>query len=343
MNIVVLVGGLSMEREVSLSSGSKIYNALIDAGHNVMMLDIYMGYNGKIKNLQDLFSDEKAETYEIPPVPPTLSEIKENRAESPDGYFGNNVLKICRYADIVFIALHGADGENGKIQAAFDLLEIKYTGTGYNGSMLALDKHLSKQIMRYNGILTADWKTFQKSEYKEKVPPFDFPLVIKPSTEGSSIGVSIVYNKAEYENAINNAFLYGDKVVVEKYVSGREFSVGIVNSVVMPPIEIIPKENFFDYQNKYQKDCTQEVCPANISCEEEAEIKSITLKVHNILHLGNYSRIDFIQDAEGRFYCLEANTLPGMTPESLLPKEANAYGMDFVELCDSIAQYAYKR
>ncbi len=331
-----------MEREVSLSSGSKIYNALIDAGHRTMLLDIYMGYNEEIKNIDSLFSDSKTDTYEISSVPPSLSEVKKARIPSPDGYFGNNVLKICHYADIVFIALHGADGENGKIQAVFDLLGIKYTGTGYNGSMLALDKHLSKQIMSYNNILTAEWKTVQKSDCAHKNPPFDFPLVIKPSTEGSSIGVSIVYNKTDYENAINNAFLFGNNVVVEKYIAGREFSVGVVNSVILPPIEIIPNESFFDYQNKYQKNCTQEICPANLTDDEESQLKSLALKVHNILHLGNYSRIDFIQGTDGNFYCLEANTLPGMTPESLLPKEAKADGIDFSQLCNSIVQSAFQ-
>ena len=342
MNIVVLAGGLSMERDISLASGCQISNALIEAGHRVFLLDAYLGYEIKGTEIDRIFSDQKIQTCEIPIKPPTLEMIKTSRSGANDGYFGPNVLKICRYADVVFIALHGADGENGKIQATFDLLGISYTGSDYQGALFALNKDISKKLMRSNNILTADWKLLKKSDYQQNYIPDNFPVVIKPTYEGSSIGVSIVHNAQELTRAIETAFSYGDSVIVEKFIAGREFSVGILNQLALPPIEIIPKTGFFDYKNKYQANCTEEICPAELSLEQEAELQTIALNVHSSLCLGVYARIDFIQDFNGRFYCLEANTLPGMTPESLLPKESYAAGYTFSELCDEIVQHAVK-
>ena len=340
MNIVVLAGGLSTERDISLSSAFQIHDALIDRGHKVVMLDAYLGLTEEIDDIEKVFSDVKLGAYVIPETPPTLDNIKREKANTSEGYWGINVLKICKYADVVFIALHGADGENGKVQATFDLLGIAYTGTGYLGSALALNKHLSKQIMEQNHILTPKWKIINRAKVRDE-PKVNLPLVVKPVHEGSSVGVNVAYSIEEYKKALAEAFYYGESVLVEEYIEGREFSVGILRGIPLPPIEIVPNDNFFDYKNKYQANCTKEICPAVLPIDKTKEIQDIAVKVHHILQLGTYSRVDFIYK-DGAFYCLEANALPGMTPESLLPKEALVYGYSFSELCNELVEGAMK-
>lgn len=337
MKIAVLGGGLSSEREVSIASAYEIHDALIDKGHKVVFLDIYGGYEDAFDNLEEIFTDKKKGSYEIAKIPPKASELKENRVPSPDGFWGVNIITICKYADLVFIALHGAEGENGKVQAAFDLFGIKYTGTGYFGSALALDKHCSKQIMVQNQIITPDWEILSKSnDYQLK--KLKFPVVIKPVSEGSSIGVSIVKNQNELTSALVDGIQYGECLIAEEYIIGKELSVGILNHQALPVIEILPKAGFFNYHNKYQSDGAKEICPAELSMDITLQLQKTALKVHEILGLGIYSRIDFIYGVDKVIHCLEANTLPGMTSQSLLPKEAKAKGNSFADLCDDIVR-----
>lgn len=337
MNIAILGGGLSSEREVSIASAYEIHDALIDKGHKVVFLDIYGGFNEDIDKLDEIFTDKKRGSYEIAKTPPKVSELKKNRVPSPDGFWGVNILTICKYADLVFVALHGAEGENGKVQAAFDLFGIKYTGTGYFGSALALDKHCSKQIMVQNQILTPKWEFLSKSN-DFQLQKLEFPVVIKPVSEGSSIGVSIVKNQTEFETALTDAIHYGDCLIAEEYLIGKELSVGILNHQALPVIEILPEVGFFDYQNKYQSDGAKEICPAELPMDITLRLQKTAQKVHDILGLGIYSRIDFIYGEDKAIYCLEANTLPGMTSQSLLPKEAKAKGDSFADLCDEIVR-----
>lgn len=344
MKIVVLAGGLSPERDVSLSSGSLIANALREAGHRVFLLDVYEGISINENDFDSLFEDNsgKPYSYKVPDVEPDLNEIR-NRNNNGDSLIGPNVLKLCQFADVVFIALHGAMGENGQIQATFDVMGIKYTGTGYIGSLLAMDKDITKKLLRQAQIPTAEWITLSESIpldiVKEKI---GFPCVVKPCSAGSSIGVSIVDNFEDFSIAVNAAKKVDQCILVEKMISGREFSVGILNNVPLPVIEIIPKQGFYDYKNKYQAGLTEEICPANLSECDTKRIQALALKVHEALRLGTYSRIDFIQNKEGEFICLEANTLPGMTPTSLLPQEALACGISYVELCNCIINLALK-
>lgn len=336
MKIIVLAGGLSPERDVSLSSGALISNALIDNGHDVMLLDLYLGTNSG--DFPPIYRNNKSSfrySYEVTESQPDLEAVKSS-AKNGDCLVGDGVINLCREADIVFMALHGAEGENGQIQALFDLNSIKYTGSGYAASLIAMDKDLSKRIMRDSSILTADWE-YVDVRNKGDVSNISYPCVVKPCSCGSSVGVTIVENEAQLSKALELAEKYEDHVIVEKKISGREFSVGILNNRALPPIEIIPKSGWYDYKNKYQSGLTQEVCPADITGEICSLLQESALKVHNALRLGYYSRVDFILDENGRAYCLEANTLPGMTPTSLLPQEAAAVGISYNELCDMIA------
>jgi D-alanine-D-alanine ligase len=341
MKVVVLAGGLSPERDVSLSSGSLIANALREAGHNVLLLDVYEGISSDECDLPDLFEDKAGRpySYKVAEVEPDLDEIK-RRNNNGGALIGRNVLKLCQLADIVFIALHGAMGENGQIQATFDVMGIKYTGTGYIGSLLAMDKDISKKLMRQAGIPTAEWAVFTGGTVtaEEVACKIGLPCVVKPCSCGSSIGVSIVHSFDDLEKAMIIAEKIESEVLVEKKITGREFSVGILDGRALPVIEIVPKEGFYDYKNKYQSGCTQEICPASLSGNDTRRVQSLALKTHEILRLGTYSRVDFILDESGEFICLEANTLPGMTPTSLIPQEALASGISYIELCNQIVQ-----
>lgn len=344
MKIVVLAGGLSPERDVSLSSGALISNALMENGHDVMLLDLYLGENNN--EIEPVYRNSKSSfrfTYTVSENEPDLKTIK-NSVKNANGLVGSGVIALCRQADIVFLALHGAAGENGQLQALFDLNEIHYTGSGYVGSLIAMDKDLSKRIMRDNGILTADW-TYINIKENNDFSEISYPCVVKPCSCGSSVGVTMVENATQLNTAIAYAKKYEDSVVIEKKIEGREFSVGILDGKALPPIEIIPRSGWYDYKNKYQSGLTEEICPADITGEICALLQESALSVHNALRLGFYSRVDFILDKNNNAYCLEANTLPGMTPTSLLPQEAAAAGISYNELCNRIAcegQYQHK-
>lgn len=346
MKIVVLSGGLSPERDVSLSSGCLIANALMDAGYEVALADVYQGIEIPKTNPDTLFLRKEngiRHEHHIPDNIPDLEKlIASNHGRTE--LIGVNILALCKLSDVVFIALHGSMGENGQLQAVLDCCQIPYTGTGYAGCLLAMDKDLSKKLLKQEGIPTAPWITEEAAEITpEKITTtIGFPCVVKPVSNGSSIGVSFAYCEEELTSALSLATekiaSFGSgKVLVEKMIKGREFSVGILENTALPVIEIIPKEGFYDYKNKYQQGLTNECCPADLSEPLREKVQLLALRVHNALHLGSYSRIDFILDEANEFICLEANTLPGMTPMSLLPQEAKAAGISYEELCQKIA------
>jgi len=232
MKIVVLAGGLSPERDVSLSSGSQIANALREAGHRVLLLDVYEGLQINESEYDSLFEDNitgKQYYYKVKDVEPDLDEIK-GKCSNGISLIGKNVLSLCQFSDIVFIALHGAMGENGQIQATFDVMGIKYTGTGYIGSLLAMDKDLTKQLLQKAGIPTAEWLVFNKNSIKAEyiVEKIGLPCVVKPCSAGSSIGVSLVHNMEELKTAITIANKIESSILIEKMILGREFSVGLL-------------------------------------------------------------------------------------------------------------------
>lgn len=348
MKIVVLAGGLSTERDVSLSSGAGICRTLRKNGHEAFLLDVYMGFPYDSDHLEDVFTlpdGGLSITDSIKETEPDLQAVKASRKDQSDCFLGPNVADICRLADIVFMALHGDVGENGKLQATFDILGIRYTGPNYLGSALAMDKGVAKQIFLDAGVPTPTGRTLRKA--KKDTPlralGMSLPVVIKPCSGGSSIGVYIAHTEAEYQDAIENSFRYEDEVVIEQYIKGREFAVGILDGKALPVIEIIPRNGFFDYANKYQSGCTEEICPAHIDKETATRMQQATELAFRALKLDIYSRADFLLDEHGNIYCLEVNTLPGMTPASLLPKEAAAAGMSYIELCEWIISKSLER
>lgn len=347
MNIVVLAGGLSTERDVSLITGTQVSKALKALGHKVILLDVFMGYGEEEQDLHDIFAhaDEiSASAGQISEQAPDIAQVKAMRKDQSDCFFGPNVIQLCRAADIVFMALHGENGENGKIQATFDLFGIKYTGTGYLSSALAMDKGMSKQLFLANGIPTPAGISMRKSERAAlKDTDLVLPCVVKPCCGGSSIGVSIVNNEDEYEAALDEAFKYEDEVVVESFVNGREFSVGVIDGKALPIIEIAPVEGFYDYKNKYKAGSAVETCPAQLSEEITLQMQHYAEEVARVLGLNTYSRTDFLLNEKNEIFCLEANTLPGMTPTSLLPQEAAVLGIDFNSLCEKLIQVSLEK
>lgn len=349
MKVVVLAGGTSTERDVSLSSGTMIYRALKENGHQALFLDVYLGYEYTEKEAEAvaesgvgiLFDLNKdwAEAGTISEKNPDIEAVKAMRPDGDKNFFGPNVISICQAADVVFMALHGENGENGKIQACFDLMGITYTGTDYASSAICMDKGLTKDFFACYGIPTPAGIRLKKGE-EGKVP---FPCIVKACCGGSSVGVSIAFKEDEYEAALEEAFKYDNEVVVEQYIKGREFSVGVIDGRALPVIEIAPLQGFYDYKNKYQAGSAIETCPANLTLEETKEIQGYAEAAFKALRLHNYARMDFMMNEEGKFFCLEANTLPGMTPTSLLPQEAAAEGTSFIQLCEMLMESALRK
>ncbi|HJA92214.1 MAG TPA: D-alanine--D-alanine ligase [Candidatus Eisenbergiella merdipullorum] len=345
MKIVVLGGGISTERDVSLSSSRMIYEALKKKGHQVVLLDVYLGYEGSSGDVENIFEKDCNWAENIGGIResnPDLSAIKAMRKDGGRSYFGPNVLNICSRADVVFLGLHGEDGENGKVQAAFDLLGIRYTGTDYVSSALSMDKSLSKELFAYHHIPTPAGVHIRKKDAGQQKSPVALPCVVKACRGGSSVGVSIAHSEEEYRKALEEAFLYDDEAVVEQYIEGREFSCAVIDGKALPVIEIAPLHGFYDYKNKYQAGSTVETCPADLPEEKAKEIQEISEKVFEVLRLKNYARMDFMMGKDGSVYCLEANTLPGMTPTSLIPQEAQAIGVGFEDLCEWILKLAFR-
>ena len=340
MKIVVLCGGLSNERDVSITSGSCVARSLRERGHSVVLLDMFLGYGGDCSDPTKLFDEQQQDLrYSVGEETPDIASL----IASGDGSrLGKNVISICRAADIVFLALHGEDGEDGKIQATLDMYGVKYTGSGYLGSALAMNKELSKTLFNAAGIPTAPAITLRKGEGIQASPWI--PCVVKPCSGGSSVGTSIVTEPEKLPAALAEAFSCDEAVLVEKYIRARELTVGVMDGRAMAVIEIIPKTGFYDYKNKYQAGLTEEICPAPISPEDTARVQRLAERVYEALHLDAYGRVDFLMDkTDGELYCLEANTLPGMTPTSLIPQMAAAEGMDYGELCEKIIEVSLKK
>lgn len=341
MKVIVLAGGLSPERDVSLSSASLIANALIENGHEVLLLDLLIGSEVSFEQLkfQTKYTQERYE-FSVPAIEPDLVELKKIYPNE----IGKNVIDICKKSSCVFIALHGSVGENGQLQALFDLNKITYTGTSYIGCLLAMDKDISKKIALFENINTAKWQlfTFTANNIQEISQKVQLPCVIKPLSCGSSVGISIVEQQTELDKALNEARKYEQKIIIEDKINGREFSCGVLNGKALPVIEVKPKSGFYSYLNKYQKGLAVETCPADIDIIKTNKIQQYAEKMHEALRLGYYSRSDFIMDNNGEVFYLESNTLPGMTPTSLLPQEANAIGITYNELCEKILNNSIK-
>jgi len=344
MNITVLAGGNSTERDVSLVSGKFVYEALRSKGHNVVLLDVYLGVDDV--DLDNVFADKRdwaKGIQKIGETSPDADLIKKLKGDETD-FFGKNVRDICSRSDIVFLALHGANGEDGKIQASLDLMNVKYTGTDHLSSAICMDKSITKDFFIMNGIKTPKACTIlNRNELDKAVENIGFPMVIKAPNGGSSIGVFIVNNKEEALEAADECFKMDNHVLIEQFVKGRELTCGVLDHKALPIVEIEPKKGFYDYKNKYQEGSTIETCPAHLPEDVAVRIKENAQKAFDALHLKTYARIDFILDENGNDYCLEANTIPGMTPTSLIPQEALAVGIDFSSLCEKIIEISLKK
>jgi D-alanine-D-alanine ligase len=346
MKIVVLCGGLSPERNVSVSSGSKIASALIEHGHKVVLVDMFFGledWNGSLDGIFD--NPPPLGGTKIDEVAPDLAAVRASRRLKSPSQFGDRVLELCQMADMVFMALHGQCGEDGKVQAAFDLLGIRYTGSGFLGSAIAMDKDLTKRVVGPLGVKTPAWHTYDCASVTADAVCADMslPVVVKPDDSGSSIGVSIVRTRDELDTALAAARHESTRVVIEQYISGREIQVGVLDGAALPSIEIRPKTGFYDYKNKYQPGAAEEITPSPIPAEAEKRVGEATVTVYEALRLKSYSRADFIYDENGDFWFLEINTLPGMTPTSLVPQEAAVVGYGYGDLCEKVIETSLRK
>lgn len=345
MKIVVLAGGLSTERAVSLVTGSSVCRALRENGHRAILVDLFLGLEEVPADLETLFDapDGLCPDARIELQAPDLEAVRTSRRDRSGRLFGPNVLELCGAADIVFLGLHGRDGEDGRVQAAFDLLGVRYTGSGYLASGLAMDKAMTKRMMDAAGIPTPKWRLLEygAEDIDRLAAELPMPCVVKTTSGGSSLGVFLPEDREELKNALISVMGYGGEVLTEERIYGRELTVAVLGDRALPAVEILPAEKEFDYVAKYQSGGARELCPAPITAEQQREVGELALKLHRTLGLEVYSRTDFILDEKGRFWCLEVNSLPGMTAASLVPKEAAAVGMTYNQLCEEIVRQSY--
>jgi D-alanine-D-alanine ligase len=336
MKITVLMGGASSERNVSLASGIRIVTALRSRGHDVMAFDPSRG-------MIDADAERELSEKGVGTEPPSL----ESLTKTTGGSFlpALETYPELAGADVVFLALHGGQGEDGTLQALLDMAHISYTGSGHLASALAMDKDLSKKLFRAAGVQTADWLMAPASI--EKVErTLGLPIVVKPSKQGSTVGLTVVKERGQFEEAVKEAWRFDDEVMIEKFIPGRELTVGVLGDLALPVGEIKPKHEIYDYECKYTAGMAEEEFPAQLSATTTAEMQRQAIAAFRALKLGGCARVDFRLafsddgEGEGEFYCLEVNTLPGMTELSLIPRGAAAMGLSFADLCEEIVNLA---
>jgi D-alanine-D-alanine ligase len=347
LKIVVLYGGASVERDVSLVSGRAVALALADRDHDVLLIDPARG-DAPVGPLEA----EAAASIGAGPPPMLREDGSALRALAGEA---------ARGADVVFIALHGGSGEDGTIQGLLDLAGKRYGGSGVLGSALAMDKRVSKIIFREVGILTPEWRMLT-SRGADNSPtgggpafPTDLPfgrvreaveslggcpVVVKPNNQGSTVGLSVVRDEDGLGAAVGLASRYSALVLIERYIPGREITVAVLGEEALPVVEIVPKSGLYDYESKYTKGRSEYRCPAPLSGPEAVAIKEAGLVAFRALGCRGYARVDFRLSPEGKPYCLEVNTAPGMTETSLVPMAAKAAGIKFGGLCERILELA---
>jgi D-alanine-D-alanine ligase len=331
LKIALLLGGTSSERDVSLASGIRVAEALRTCGHDVRAIDPARG---------PLSDDEQralATGRVVQTAPPSQEALRRMAREALPSFASN--LPRQGDADVVFLGLHGGSGEDGTIQALLDLGGVPYTGSGHLASALAMDKDLSKHLFRQANVSTAKW-LMAPAGVDEVNTALGLPVIVKPSKQGSTVGLSIVRNASELQPAVDEAFNFDDEVMIEEFIAGRELTVGILGDIALPVGEIIPKHEIYDYECKYTAGMADERFPAELTKQETARVQDEALRAFRALKLRGCARIDFRMAKDGTFYCLEANTLPGMTQTSLIPQAAAAAGISFPELCDRIVRLA---
>ncbi len=330
--ITVLTGGSTPERDVALAGAAQVVAALREQGFDVSVVDTVSGP----------LSDDRERELLIPTVgkaPPT-DEVLARLAEQELGAALAELPEI-RDADLVFPVLHGKQGEGGEVQAILERASVPFVGSDRVGSERAMDKDLAKRLFRNAGVPTASWVVWPAEE--GEIEQLGFPLIVKPSKVGSTVGLTMVHSMAEVEPAVAVAERYDDQVLLEEFLPGREFTVGVLGNSALAVGEIIPVHELFDYECKYTPGMTQEIFPADVPGDLEAEMRGLALRAHEALGLRDFSRVDFRLGSDRRPYCLEVNTLPGLTAASLLPQSAAAMGIPFGELCRRICQLALGR
>lgn len=329
MKIIVLKGGVSSEREVSLSSGDNIANALRENGHEVLCLDTVL----PIEQLYQV----------IIPTPEMIHDGERNLVRlltSPE----------VQSADFVFIALHGGSGENGSVQAVLQTMGFKYNGSGVEGCAITMDKIVSKILFEKHGIPTPEWLSFKNDgstnvqEIIDKITEkFNLPVVVKPAHEGSTVGVTIVREEEALEVAIRTAMKYNSSVLVERFIEGRELTVSVLGDTTLPIVEIVPRHGIYDYTCKYTHGMSEYRVPAEIEPKLARKISEWTLTAFIVLNCAGYGRIDLRLGMDNQPYFLEMNSLPGMTSMSLVPKAAKAMGISFGNLLEKIIELGMSR
>jgi D-alanine-D-alanine ligase len=330
MRVTVLTGGTSAERDVAIASAVQVIAALRSRGHEVAVVDTARGYIPE--------SDERSLlSGSVGTVPPSSDRLQELERGLLLSGLGN--LAVVRDADVLFLALHGGRGEDGTLQTLLEMVGVPYTGSGRLGSAMAMDKDVSKRLFRMAGVPTADW-LMAPADQARVGRELGWPLVVKPSKQGSTVGLTVVKRAADYAEAVALARRYDDEVMVERFVPGRELTVGVLEGRALAVGEIIPRHEIFDYECKYTPGMSQEIFPADLPPTVAAECGRLSLLAHDALKLGGYSRVDFRLTPAGELFCLEVNTLPGMTATSLLPQAARAAGIEFPDLCERICRAA---
>ena len=330
MRVTVLTGGTSAERDVAIASAVQVIAALRSGGHDVAVVDTARGYIPLADEASLLSSS-------VGPAPPSIDELHVLEQGLLLSGLGN--LAVVRNADVLFLALHGGRGEDGTLQTLLEMVGVPYTGSGRLGSAMAMDKDVSKRLFRMAGVPTADW-VMAPADVGRVGRDYGWPVVVKPSKQGSTVGLTVVKEARAYDEAVALARRYDDEVMIERFVPGRELTVGVLDGRALAVGEIIPRHEIFDYECKYTPGMSQELFPADLPPAVAAECGRLALLAHEALKLGGYSRVDFRLTPAGELFCLEVNTLPGMTATSLLPQSARAAGIEFPDLCERICRTA---
>lgn len=322
LNIALIVGGASPEREISKATGLEIYKSLKD-DYNIKLIDPAFG------------AEQPGDDYDY-------FYSKDNGTIAKKNYIDSINLEIFDKIDLAILALHGQYGEDGVVQSLLDLRDIKYTGSGQLASALSMDKAASKILFQHFDVKTPKWfLVLDKDENLDLIDSkikkfFGYPCIVKPNNQGSTIGLSVCKDATQLKESLNKAFKYSGKTLIEEFIDGRELTVGIIGNHTLPVLEIIPKHQIFDYDCKYLDGMSKYEVPAKISGKTRKHLQQQALLAFNSLGCKNYGRVDFRMNYKEETYCLEVNTLPGMTAHSLVPKMAEAEGISFKELIENI-------
>ena len=327
--VTVVTGGATLERDVALAGAGEVVRALRRRGHRVRVVDISTGCLAAEEEERLL----RPTVARLPPAPEYLAELR-----AREDWLQVVQDPVVRQADVVFPVLHGREVEGGGLQAILEIAGVRFVGSDMRGSLLAMDKEAAKQLFLAADVPTAPWVRWPASE--AALRSLSLPVIVKPARAGSTVGLSVVHTAAELQPAIERATAVDTEVLVERFIAGRELTVGILGKQALAVGEIIPEHEIFDYECKYTPGMSQEIFPADLPPPVTAQVQALALRVHKVLKLRHFSRVDFRLSGDGVCYCLEANTLPGLTRTSLVPQSAAAVGIPFDELCDRLCRLA---